>query len=354
MAPHIAFFTLDPLLLDFTLAFVFFVALLYSLFKPRFGEHRSVVAMAVTVALALAVGLVWWEREHAWSVRDLGPLALLLVLLLVAAALWRAFRGHGWAMVAVIAVLAMLAMAWLSPRMWPEAVALIQTILGTVVVLAILAFLWHLEGRGHRRARAPAPRVQRAAVSKRRAETDKNQRVGKWIGQSLKKVREDTARARDNPKQRTDVLLQIRRMLPAQGWLTTRMARLREQAHLVRNGHLARLKECRAALERMPVESRQRASVQMVERYRALVGLDTRLERLDKAVAECELRIKQVTQEAETAVSRNEFPRVHKLLKYAEALQKHNSHLFKKIDQTERVLGEIVRDVLRRTSPDEQ
>ena len=344
----------DSLLLDFSLAFVFFVALCYGVLKPRFGEHRSVVAMVVTIALALAIGLVWWEREHGWSVRDLGPLALLLVLVLLAAVLWRSLRGHGWALAAVLAVVLLSALAWITPWAWPEAVALIQTLLGTIVVLGLLAFLWKLEDRGPRRSvRAPA-RVQRAEVSRRRTETEKGRRVGEWIGQSLERARRQAKAAENNPRERTDVLLQIRRMLPAEGWLTERRARLREQAHLGRNGHIARRKEARDEVRHMTVPERKRASEQLAVRYRALVGIDTRLERLDHAVAECEKRIRQVTQEAEEAVARNEFPRVHKLLKYAEALQKHNSQLFKQIDQAEQVLGEIVRDVVRRTSPDEQ
>jgi len=345
---------LDSLLLDFSLAFVFFVALLYGVLRHRFTEHRSLVAMAVTVALALSIGLVWWERDHGWSVRDLGPLALLLVLLLLVAVLWRSLRGHGWALVAVLAVVALLALAWISPWAWPEAVALLQTLLGTVVVLALLAFLWKLEGRSPRTiVKAPA-RVQRVEVSRVRAETEKSRRVGEWVGLSLERARRHAKTAENNPRERTDVLLQIRRMLPAEGWLTERMSRLREQAHLVRNGHIARLKDAQDAVRHMPLPERKRASEQLVARYRALVGIDTRLERLDHAVTECEKRIREVTKEAEKAVARNEFPRVHKLLKYAEALQKHNSQLFKKIDQAEQVLGEIVRDVVRRTPPAEQ
>jgi len=78
---------LQTLLPDFVLAFAFFTALCYAVLAKRFGQQRPAVAMSGTFGFALAVGLVWWEQAHDYSIRNLGPIAVGIALIL----LWVAF-----------------------------------------------------------------------------------------------------------------------------------------------------------------------------------------------------------------------------------------------------------------------
>ncbi len=55
-------------------------------------------------------------------------------------------------------------------------------------------------------------------------------------------------------------MLQLRRMLPAEGWLTERMSRLRERAQHARAGHLHRIEELRAGIEKLSPEAQQKAA----------------------------------------------------------------------------------------------
>ena len=55
---------LDTLLPDFVLAFTFFTALSYTTLGRFFGRQRPAIAMSAALGLALAIGLVWWERDH--------------------------------------------------------------------------------------------------------------------------------------------------------------------------------------------------------------------------------------------------------------------------------------------------
>lgn len=85
-------------------------------------------------------------------------------------------------------------------------------------------------------------------------------------------------------------------MLPPQGHLTERMAELRKKAHQVRNGHIARLKETRRIFAKLPTSAKKRASAELSARYNQIISIDTRLEGLDKAVAENEKRIRDLTE----------------------------------------------------------
>ena len=80
-------------------------------------------------------------------------------------------------------------------------------------------------------------------------------------------------------------------------------------------------------------------------RYKQLVGIDTRLERLDKAVAEYEKRIRELTGKAQIYTANYEHKKLHDTLKAAEKLQHHNDKLFKIIDRTEKKLTDIAMKV---------
>ena len=72
-----------------------------------------------------------------------------------------------------------------------------------------------------------------------------------------------------------------------------------------------------------------------------------RLERLDGAVAETERQVRELTKEAEDAVTRYDYARVTELLERAEKRQAHNEKLIRIIDRTERKLAKISKDLAK-------
>ena len=88
---------LETLLPDFALGFTFFTALSFAILSRRFEHQRSAAAMSVALGLALALGQIWWQYERQISLRQLGPVAVGLAVLMLAAVIHQAFRGLGGA-----------------------------------------------------------------------------------------------------------------------------------------------------------------------------------------------------------------------------------------------------------------
>ena len=71
------------------------------------------------------------------------------------------------------------------------------------------------------------------------------------------------------------------------------------------------------------------------------------MERLDKAVAEYETRIRQLTYQAEQYAANYNYQKMHDCLKAAEKLQRHNSKLLKIIERTEAKLSSVAQQVAK-------
>ena len=332
---------LETLLPDFILAFTFFTAFVYAVLGRRFGRQKPAVAMSGSTGLALAVGLVWWERDHGWSIRSLGPLAIAFALIMLVIVVYGAIRQQGgsWAGIGVAVGICILVAGAFGVN-WPAAGEVVQAIAIMALIVGLLAFLFH----HHRTTRSypyslPSPsRAEVVDIRRDMFDVDRGRRLGKKLKRGLRTVRREADELVDHPEERADVMLQLRRMLPAEGWLTERMARLREKAHYIRKGHVARLEETKHVYSKLPGSARKKAAADLVSRYRQLIGIDQRLERLDRAVAENERRIRLLTREAHEVVARYEFQKVEGLLKAAEKLQSHNVKLCKRIEHTEQKL----------------
>ena len=166
------------------------------------------------------------------------------------------------------------------------------------------------------------------------AATRQDRLVADGLLKRLASIRRATRLLPEHPQQAPAIMAQLRKMLPTEGWLTEQMSQLRATAHHVRDGHLAHLKEAKAWYDKLPRSAQKKATVDLAHRYRQLVEVDKRLERLDGAVAETELRIVRLTREAEQALSQGEHRTLADLLKAAERLQKHNGKLLKTIERT--------------------
>lgn len=177
----------------------------------------------------------------------------------------------------------------------------------------------------------------------------KDRRISKKIDRGLKQLRRESKTLSEHPEEAKDILLQLKRILPAERWLTQRMAQLREKAYKIRHGHIARLNETRNVFTKLPVSAKKRASEDLVAQYKQLAGIDTRLQRLDKAVAENEQRIRALTYRAEQFAANYDQKNLNSCLKAAQKLQHHNSRLLKIIERTEGKLSAIAKKTAKQT-----
>ncbi len=342
----------ETLLPDFVLAFAFFTALAYAVLGRRFDRQRPAIVMSAVIGLSLSVGLVWWEQQNGLSMRNLGPLAVGFAIIILAGVMYQAIRltGGSWAGVG-IALGASLLVSKLLGIGWFLDPEIIHTAITVALVVGILAFLIHT--KGHMPARLTGKPVTLPTVKHDMRDMQKAQRQGRvlsdLLGRRLHGIRQESNLLYQHPELAGGIMHQIKRTLPAEGWLTERMAALRKKAHQIRNGHVARLDETRKVFAKLPVSAKKTASADLAARYNQLIGIDRRLERLDRAVSANEKRIRELTQQAEKCAQKNDYRKLGDLLKAAEKLQGHNSKLFTIIDRTEAKLTAIAERVAKET-----
>jgi len=339
------FALLESLLPDFVLAFAFFTSVVYAVLGKRFEKQRPAVAMSAAIGFALSIGLVWWERANDFSIKDLGPIAVGFGILLLAFIMYQAVRqvGGSWAGAGITIGAAMIIAKLLGLNI-PVDPEIIQTIIVVALIFGLLAFMLHRH-HFHPQLRFTEP----AIPDIRHDMTDlyRQRHLSRKLDHGLRDLRKEAKSLHEHPEQAADIATQIRRMLPAQGYLTQRMAQLRAKAHGIREGHIARLEETRHVFAKQPTAAKKKASAELAVRYSQMAGMDTRLERLEKAVAENETRIRQLTQEAQQYTANYDYQKLVSCLKQAQKLQHHNSKLFKTIDRTEAKLGSIAKEVAR-------
>jgi len=340
----------ETLLPDFVLAFAFFTALIYAVLGKRFDRQRPAIAMSAAMGLALSVGLVWWEQRNGLSIRNLGPLAVGFAIIVLASVMYQAIRqvGGSWAGVG-IALGASLLVSMLLGIEWFLDPQIIHTAVTVALVVGILAFLLHT--KGHVPAFVRSKSVTLPAVRHDMRDLQKAQRQGNvlsnLLGRRLHGIRQESNLLYQHPELAGNVVQQIRKTLPAEGWLTERMARLRKKAHQIRNGHVARLKETCNVFAKLPTSAKKAAAADLAARYNQLIGIDKRLEMLDRATAANEKRIRHLTQEAQKCAEAHDYRKLAEVLKAAEKLQRHNSKLFAIIDRTEAKLTAIAERVAK-------
>ncbi len=337
----------DTVLPDFVLAFTFFTAIIYAVLGRRFGQQRPTVAISAALGLALAVGLVWWERTKGLSIRNLGPLAVGFAVIILAGVIYQAIKhvGGSWAG-AAIAFGASILIGWLLGLDWRADSRLLQTVIAVTLSVGIIAFLLHRRGSFDVLARAPA---ELANIRHDTSDLHKDRRMSKRLKRGLRDLGHQAGSLVERPEGADDVM-QLQRMLPAEGWLTERMARLREHAQYARAGDLHRIEELRAAISKLPPEAQQKAAHELAARYKEL-NLDVRLERLDRAVAENERRVRELTRQAEIYLQEHEFQKLTGVLEAAAKLQKHNARLLRLIESTEQRLLKTAKDAGKNAPP---
>jgi hypothetical protein len=335
----------ETLLPDFVLAFALFTSLVYAVLGKRFEQQRPAIAMSAAIGVALSVGLVWWERANEISIKDLGPIAVGFAILILAFVMYQSIRqvGGSWAG-AGITIGAAIIIAKLLGLNIPVDWQIIQTIVVVALIFGLLAFMSH---RHHRFARIRPTKLNLPDIKHTMANLHRERHLSKKLDHGLRKLRKEAKTIDEHPEESADVLMQIKRMFPAEGYLTERMAELRTKAHRIRNGHIARLEETRGVFAKLPTSAKKKAASELAARYNQIIGIDTRLERLDKAVAENEREIKELTRKAQKYTTNFEHQKLCDCLKAAQKLQHHNSKIFKIIDRTEAKLTAIAKNVAR-------
>jgi len=299
--------------------------------------------MSAAIGLALSLGLVWWEQANDFSIKDLGPIALGFAVLLLAFIMYQSILqvGGSWAG-AGITIGASILIASLLGLKVPIDPEIIQTVTIVALVVGILAFLYHTQSHS---IHFPHRQAELSKIRHNMSDLYRDRHLSDQIGKRMKKLRRQSGTLNERPEGAGDVVLQLKRMLPAEGYLTERMAQLRAKAHQVKNGHIARLEETRHVYAKLPTSARKKAAVDLAARYNQIIGIDTRLERLDKAVAENEKKIRDLTRQAQTHAAKYNHPKLYEAIKAAEKLQHHNSKLFKLIQRTENKLSAIAKKV---------
>ena len=359
----------DSLLIDFILAFTFFTALTYAVFGRRFPRPRPAIAMSAAVGLSLAIGLVWWLHQRGLSARDLGPVAVGFFIIVLAMVLFQALRqiGGTWSGAALalggsLFVAALLDATFIIDSGTAQAFALLILIVG-----AVLFFMhprkqpevWppevqdtsnrsHRAEKGFRGVELSGVLPRREEVKRDLSDVHADRLVGQRLQDGLHHTKTQTDDLLTHPEHTATVLAQVRAFLPAEGWLTERLARLRAHAHHVREGHLADLEQTKALCRKLPKEVRRVLAAQMVAAYGKIVGIETRIDRLDAAVAEVERRVRQLTATAEATLRQHRPEEAEHLLAEAEKTQRHATRLLKRIEHTEQKLMHVVDRIARK------
>ena len=335
----------ETLLPDFVLAFAFFTSICYAVLGKRFSQQRPAIAMSAAIGFALSVGFVWWEQANGFSIRDLGPVAIGFAIIILASVIFQSIRqvGGSWAGVG-IAIGATILVAKLLEFNVPINPEIIRSIMTVALVTGIIAFLLH-----NRRNRPHLQHSQLDAADIRHDMSDlyRDRHLSKKLTKGLRKVRHEAKELNEHPEETTDILQQLTKILPAEGWLTQKMANLRAKAHRIRNGHIARLKETRNVFAKLPTTVKKKAAAELAARYNQIIGIDTRLERLDKAVAEYEIRIRDLTRQAKAYTVNHDYQKLKGCLNAALRLQHHNTRLLKIIQRTEGKLSAIAKKVAK-------
>jgi uncharacterized small protein (DUF1192 family) len=337
----------ETLLPDFVLAFAFFTSVCYAVLGKRFGQQRPAIAMSAAIGFALSVGLVWWEQANGFSIRNLGPVAAGFAIIILAYIMYHAIGkiGGSWAG-AGIALSASILVARVLGLKLPLDNEVVLTVMMVALFVGILSFM------SHHHYNYPKRRYSRPFVRDIRHDMSdlyRDKRLSNRLSKKMKDIRRKAETLEEHPEESKEILQQLRTILPAEGWLTQRMAQLRAKAHRIRNGHIARLKETRHLVAELPASAKKKISADLAGRYKHIIGIDTRLQRLDRAVAEIERRIYQLTREAEKYTAQSNPKKLHDSIKAAEKLQRHNSRLFKIIVRTEDKLTRAAMAVVDKT-----
>ena len=281
-------------LVDFVLALIFFTALAYGILSPRFGHHRSSIVVSGSVGLALSIGLVWWEQSAKVSVRNLGPVAVVFIILLLATVMFQAIRkvGGAWAAGGVGIGMSLVMSKILGIR-WPIDEVVVQSITIAALVIGVLAFIFRFHHKDASDWVAPHFAARDlASIKHDMSDLYRDRHIHENISHNLRQLRERTNLAPANPDEAENIVFQIRRILSSEDWLTRRLAALRKRAKAMRDGHLNRIEELQHLKKRLPPRAKKQLANELKARYNEL-QFETKLEGLANTLAKMNSTLKR-------------------------------------------------------------
>lgn len=219
----------ETLLPDFVLGFAFFTSICYAVLGKRFGEQRPAVAMSTTIGFALSVGLVWWEQANGFSIKNLGPIAVGFAIIILAYVMYHAIGkvGGSWAGAGIALGASILVTKVLGLRIPLDS----EVVLTVMIVALIVGILSFLSNRHYNYPKLQYGRPFVRDIYHDMSDLYKDKNLSKKLARQLRNTRHEAEDLNEHPEAATDVLVQLKRILPAQGTLTQRMAQLRAKAH---------------------------------------------------------------------------------------------------------------------------
>jgi hypothetical protein len=329
------------LLPDFVLAFALFTPLAYGVLARRLGRPAPALAASAAIGLSLSFGLIWWEASTGWSIRDLGTLAVGFALLLMGAVIFRTVReiGGGWAGIGTALGISLL-IGWVLGLDWPLDPLVVQTAVVVALLVGLAAFWFHRQSPSRI---THEPGVENRRIRRNAHDIAETGNTAQSIRDGLRRAKNASTWLKRRPALASDVMLQLRRLLPIEGRLTQRVAGLRANAHLMRAGHSMRIRELQKHFSKLSPAAQRKLGHELRARYEEL-RLDQRIERLDIAVAKVERRVRSLTIEAEECMRSHNYRQVPDLLERAAELQDHNVRLIAIIERSERRLLQVAKD----------
>ena len=330
---------LESWLIELALGFTFFSALAYSVLIHRFDHPRSVAAMAGSIGLALGSGLAAGARVGGWSVTDLGPAAAGIAMLVIVVVVYQAFMRFAGHVVAALAALltALLILAMIGPF-----VPVARNLAATLMLLGMIAGLGWMVFRFGGNHRLKTPPLSPARVEADLAEVRDLRQHMQSMGRQIDELKSNSLWLEREPVLAEQVKRRLEQMLPEQGQLTRRLSHLRQMMHRARRGEVMQVKALEKAFKQLPADARA-AAAKRLRRQCNEASLVRRLDRLDRAVAEAERRLKEVTTGIERALDERRFRDVSPLMDGAQKLQHQMQNLIVRIERTEHQLLQIVR-----------
>lgn len=330
---------LQTYLPDLILAFAFFTSICFAVLSRRFEQKRPAIAASAALGFALSLGLLWWEQANQLSIRNLGPIAVGFILLVIGLTLYAAIRQIGGSWVgALFTLFFCIFIAQLAEIGMPINQQTIQTIIMVTVILGVMAFL-SSQSRHAFHFPSVNPTLKETPISL--TELFRDRHLSNDLQQNIRHIRYKSRQPDPVTEETNDIVRQLQRILPAEGYLTQRMAQLRSRVFQIRNGHVSRLEETRKILQNASTNVKKKVSEQLIAKYQKMIGIDTRLERLETVVTKNEKRIRDLTRQAQEYARRFNYEGLYDCLKQAEQLQKHNSRIIRLITHTEYKLNHL-------------
>ena len=302
--------------------------------------------MSVSLGTALATGLVWWEYNNSLSIRDTGSIGILLLLIVVTVTIYNNIKQSGSKSAALIITIGLILTFISLNRQLPVNTVDLYTLIFSMIllgfiVLAVKSIL--SEPRPGLTYPPHQPELADDTIKQIHRDRGLNFNLDKY----LRKLKNEAQLLKRDPAKAPQVYQQISGLLPAEGYLTEKMARLREKAHQIRSGHVARLKETQSLTRLLPPSRLAQVSAKLITSYYAELDFEKRLERLDNAVAVNEKKIVILLKQARICSKEYKFQQIPDLIRHAEKLQQQNEKLFKIIEHTENKLSELAHKITK-------